>query len=565
MTMMKTNGILRFIILFIGLQYYNNISAQALYNDIKADQREKLYDNEFNKATDWTIAPNYKDFMSGTDGALCLKARVKDGKSYGSYTYTSNVNIEENRNFEIEAAVALPAASGADRFGFFWGSDIRKDVSIGYCIATDKGATNYCAFSGPIERSCQTGKSVDTKNLIEGYFQKITIRKISELLYVFVNEKLISIDTFQGFKGKFIGIFAYRDKIEKIAPVRMDYLRVNYLKGDVIVNKPPLITILQPAQDRNLMLVPAHTFVVKGIARDDDGISDVWVNNTKADVTANGNFIAEIPLREGKNNILVKATDRKGAVGTKSFEMSCCGVSNVAVDSGKRQEKRVALVIGNGNYDVARSLPNPLNDADSITRRLESIGFNVVQCKDCNRTQLLKKIDEFGTTLVKDGVGFFFYAGHGIQINGINYLIPTDAKLQSKSDADYECINLARIIGKMDDAHTAVNIVVLDACRDNPFDKAWYRSATNDGFASMASGPPGSIIEFSTSPGKTAADGNGANGLYTEALLEVLNEPGLSLGGMFQKARSLVVEKSNGEQVPWELNLMLRDYFLIKK
>lgn len=228
--------------------------------------------------------------------------------------------------------------------------------------------------------------------------------------------------------------------------------------------------------------------------------------------------------------------------------------------SGNSQEKRLALVIGNCDYQYAVPLSNPVNDADAIAETLQLLGFDVQKYNNSSQKEMKKAIDSFGERLKNYDVGLFFFAGHGLQVDGYNYLIPVDANVKSEGDAEYNCVNAGRILAKMETSDVNTNIVILDACRNNPFKTSWSRSLSNKGLAFMEA-PTGSLIAYSTSPGNTASDGTGKNGLYTESLLKYIGDPDLNVLQVFQQTRKIVREKSNGEQVPWESTSLENDFY----
>ena len=135
-----------------------------------------------------------------------------------------------------------------------------------------------------------------------------------------------------------------------------------------------------------------------------------------------------------------------------------------------KQEQRLALLIGNSNYTHGGNLPNPVNDVRAMEKALETLGFTVMKYEDCSQKTMKKAMDEFGRKLKGKDVGLFFYAGHGVQVRGNNYLLPVDAKLENANDAEYDCVRADRVLAKMEAAGSKTNIVILDACRDNPFD-----------------------------------------------------------------------------------------------
>lgn len=269
------------------------------------------------------------------------------------------------------------------------------------------------------------------------------------------------------------------------------------------------------------------------------GVSDtrIWEldNNFKNGILASDNRPERQNLEQTKvhNPVVSQATEK---------DLS----TNIVLD-----QKRLALLIGNGLYQSGGILANPENDANDIAARLQALGFDVMLYNNLDQKGFKKAIDDFGARLSTYDVGLFYYAGHGIQVKGNNYLIPVDANLKSENDVEYDCVNAGRLLAKMEDAGSTTNIIILDACRDNPFERSWRRSTHGSGLAFMTA-PAGSLISYATSPGATASDGSGHNGLFTTALLQYMEEANLSVLEMFQKVRTYVRQNSNGEQVPWE-------------
>ncbi len=226
------------------------------------------------------------------------------------------------------------------------------------------------------------------------------------------------------------------------------------------------------------------------------------------------------------------------------------------------QEKRLALVIGNGNYTHS-TLRNPENDARDMEIVLKAIGFTVIKHENIGRIEMAKAIDDFGLKLRDYDLGLFFYAGHGLQSDGLNYLVPVDAVLNTESDIEFTCVRADRVLSKMDDAKNKLNIMIMDACRDNPFERSWTRSAAGRGLATM-NAPVGSLVGFATSPGKTASDGYLSNGLYTSGILKYIIEPEITAVQMFQKVTAYVQEGSNGVQLPWLSSSLTGDIYFVK-
>ena len=225
-----------------------------------------------------------------------------------------------------------------------------------------------------------------------------------------------------------------------------------------------------------------------------------------------------------------------------------------------KQEQRLALLIGNSNYIHGGSLDNPVNDVRAIKRALEGLGFTVMKYENCSQKTMKRAMDKFGRKLKGRDVGLFFYAGHGVQVNGHNYLLPADAKLDTEHDAEYDCVRADRVLAKMEGAGSKTNIVILDACRNNPFERSWRRGTGGTGLAFM-NAPSGSLIAYSTAPGKTALDGRGQNSPYTSALLQHISTPNITVIQMFQRVRSTVRKQSSYKQTPWESTSLGGDFY----
>ena len=218
-------------------------------------------------------------------------------------------------------------------------------------------------------------------------------------------------------------------------------------------------------------------------------------------------------------------------------------------------KKRIALVVGNSAYQYATPLENPANDATDISQSLRAAGFQVTTLVDSNRGALLDAINKFGEQLAisEGGVGLFYYAGHGIQLDGQNYLIPVDAQITKAHQARSQAVDAHAILAEMDYARSGFNIVILDACRNNPF-KFSGRGASRSlrsGLAEMKNAPNNTLIAFATEPGNVASDGSGKNGVYTKHLLKQLSQPGLTITEIFQQVRKGVRVETSGDQLPW--------------
>jgi hypothetical protein len=220
-------------------------------------------------------------------------------------------------------------------------------------------------------------------------------------------------------------------------------------------------------------------------------------------------------------------------------------------------ERRVALVIGNGSYREA-PLRNPVNDSRAMAIALEETGFAVTRIENADRLAMQRAVLAFGKALSRDAIGLFYYAGHGMQVRGTNYLIPINAQAQSEDEVEVEAVDVNYVLARMATAENRLNIVILDACRDNPFARA-FRSGGR-GLAAITA-PTGTLIAYATAPGATAADGTGANGLFTGELITAVSQAGLRVEDVFKRTRMAVVEKSRGRQTPWESSSLMGDFY----
>jgi uncharacterized caspase-like protein len=220
-----------------------------------------------------------------------------------------------------------------------------------------------------------------------------------------------------------------------------------------------------------------------------------------------------------------------------------------------REEQRTALIIGNSTYRES-PLRNPVNDARAMAKTLRDLGFTVLAHENANKRTMEAAIIEFGRRLGEGGVGFFYYAGHGLQVRGRNYLVPVDADIDSEAITRIAAVDVDLLLEQMAEAKNRVNIVILDACRNNPFERK-LRGASR-GLAAVDAAR-GTLVAYATAPGSVAADGDGSNGLYTEELLQALQVPGLKVEEVFKRVRVNVANRSKGAQTPWESSSLTGD------
>jgi uncharacterized caspase-like protein len=233
---------------------------------------------------------------------------------------------------------------------------------------------------------------------------------------------------------------------------------------------------------------------------------------------------------------------------------------DATVAAARRQpisEPRIALVIGNSDYPNA-PLANPMNDARAIAQRLTELRFRVSRIENGTLEQMYEAIRAFGDQLRGGGVGLFYYAGHALQIRGRNFLLPARTVIEREDEILYRTVDTGLVLDKMESARNRVNVMILDACRNNPFGRELRN--VMPGLA-VVDAPYNTLIAFATAPGAVASDGSGSNGLYTRHLLQSLASPGLGLEDVFKRVRTAVRQESAGRQVPWENTSLEVDFY----
>ncbi len=217
--------------------------------------------------------------------------------------------------------------------------------------------------------------------------------------------------------------------------------------------------------------------------------------------------------------------------------------------SRPQSQTRLALVIGNGSYKNAKPLRNPPSDARATAAAIRELGFEVIIGVDKSQREMKQLIRDFGQRLrTNGGVGVFYFAGHGVQAKGHNYLIPIEADIQTESDLEDQAVDINYLLSLMDEAQNSLNVVILDACRNNPFVRS-FRS-TQGGLAQVKA-PTGTLIAYATAPDSIAGDGVGTNSPYTEELLKQMRTPGVLIETMFRRVTEQVSSRTGGQQEPW--------------
>ncbi len=236
---------------------------------------------------------------------------------------------------------------------------------------------------------------------------------------------------------------------------------------------------------------------------------------------------------------------------------SALAARNLGVVDGAAP-RRVALIIGNGAYPVS-PLKNPTNDAADMESALNELGFEVISRKNVNQREMKSAVREFGQKLRGAETGVFYYAGHGLQVRGTNYLVPVSADdIESEADAEDLTVSLDFVIRTMEDSGARFNIAILDACRNNPFTRSFRSTARGLAHTQAATG---TLIAYATAPGSVAADGDARNGLYTKHLVRSIKDTDGDILRVFQNVRTWVVEDSGGKQTPWESISLVGDFY----
>jgi hypothetical protein len=238
------------------------------------------------------------------------------------------------------------------------------------------------------------------------------------------------------------------------------------------------------------------------------------------------------------------------------------GVSVLAAD-GARAENRLALVIGQSAYRTVSALPNPANDARAMSKLLGDAGFEVTTTADLSQKEMNEKVGDFAARIAARGpdtVALVFYAGHGLQIDGENYLIPVDVDPRREADIPLQAVRLNDVLNTLNSVPSRMRILLLDACRNNPFPAISPTAGHGLALVDTRSGAPGTFMSFSTSPGAEAEDGNGADSPYTMALLAVAREPGLPIEEAFKRVRVSVNQATEGRQTPWDSSSLTENF-----
>ena len=332
---------------------------------------------------------------------------------------------------------------------------------------------------------------------------------------------------------------------------------------EVVRNNPAEIRIISPSINRNYgdQIIQGASVAIEGKIEGQDRMTQVMINDQKAELNMDGTFKSTVMLVPGKNRIRVAAQNTQSQVISKDIYLQAEPTSEKSTpsDHSKSFNKRIALVIGNADYSATSKLRNTLNDARSMSETLKSLGFEVMVVENGTYEAMKNAIYAFGDRIQDVDVSMFFYAGHGLEVDGTNYLVPVDADIQSHLDIKQKCIPLTGVSNTMEFANDeGLNMIILDACRNNPF------PAGKRGGAGLArvNAPSGTLIAYATDPGSVASDGDGTNGLYTGELVKQL-KISQRIEDIFMNTRNSVEKLSDGKQRPWE-EARLKGVFYLK-
>jgi WD40 repeat protein len=348
-----------------------------------------------------------------------------------------------------------------------------------------------------------------------------------------------------------------------------NYLAVGTVAGNVYIyevirNNPAEIKITKPAVNRNYgdHVVTESSLKIEGLVESKDKVTRVFVNGEPASLDIGQGFSSNVNLAKGKNRIKISVQNNQSVVTEKDIYVTCEPSAPLKDQKPNTDfNRRLALVIGNGNYAQAGKLNNTLNDANAMASVLQELGFEVIKIIDGSYEQMKNGIYTFGDRIQDANVSLFYYAGHGLEVDGTNYLVPVDANIQSALDVKLKAIPLTGVIRTMEFANDeGLNMLILDACRNNPFPTG--KRSGGSGLAQIQP-PSGTLIAYATDPGSVASDGTDqANGLYTGELVKQLRVS-QRIEDIFMNTRNAVEKLSTGKQRPWE-EARLKGVFYLK-
>jgi len=536
--------------------------SQSNYNDYPENIKKSIVSEDFKtNNSKWAPAIIPDDAAESKIKSGYLQIKVPDKNKIGIQCIPVT-GFNQNKNWEIETRIKYGSGSVLKAFALLWG--FQNENAQGYLFFIDAyGLFKIQKKDAPGTNFVNYKDWSSTPFISKSDWNKLTVRKVGDKCYYFINEHYLASIPFESFYGDKVGFYCRGG-----LTIEAEYLKVSYLETQELItdNTTPEIIIYEPSVSRGSKITATNKLiVVKGKALGKNGIYEVTINGTEANLNANGDFQQNVKLAVGDNSITVKATDTRNNTVNYSFDVTRSpeAVNNDAMineNPVNPNEKRLALIIGNSNYGGGQTLKNSANDANLMSATLKSLGFEVITRIDATKQKMEEAVRDFSKKLPDCNVALFYYAGHGLQVEGINFLIPTDAKLTEKSDCKFEAIPVNFVVEEFENYPNNVNIVILDACRSNPF-RSWARGGER-GFK-IINPTSGTIISFATAEGSTASDGTGKNGLFTEELVKQMTIP-QPIESVFKKTRVQVQKRSNGGQSPQEWSQLTGDFYFKK-
>ena len=541
---------------YIGGQSTNELSYQSYTSSQKTDF---YFDNFSNDVNNWANAVSMNGYAYVSNGILYFKSTNPDGAAGCTNTIAS---FDSSKDFEIESAIKFVNGNDNKQISLVFG----KDPSVWSRFNFGFSGNGYYTIDKSYNNEHSTIVEWTFSKLIKTQsFNKFTVRKLGNTVYFYINESLVYNMPFSPLYGNAFGF-----QTPNGTEIAIDFLRISYLNKVLSTPKDivaPVIALVEPFVGKEQKMNESNKQItVKGKVTDASGIYEVVINGAEVAVDQNGNFQQQVKLAIGDNTISIRATDTQDNSSFYTFYVTREVANTVQVNSQEimpmfnPNEKRIALVIGNSAYAGGQFLKNPENDANLMIKALQNLGFEVISRTNADKKNMERAIREFSEKLPNYNVALFYYAGHGVQVDGMNYLIPTDAELNKKEDCKWEAVSVNFIVEEFEKYPNNTNIVILDACRNDPF-KSWSRGGER-GFKAIVP-TSGTIIAFATSEGATASDGTGQNGLFTQELVKQMQvqQP---IESVFKKTRVEVEKHSNGSQSPQEWSKLKGDFWFKK-
>lgn len=526
----------------ILLSFYSLINGQ----DQSSFVRQPLFNEPFNDNSNEWIGIGVRDQQGSAkiiENKYCEVIAPRDS----SMIIANEQEIDTNRDFEISCGfrmASVQAKAYNNTFSFSWGCSFENMNQYCFSLSPSKyfSVRNYSDEINDIVPP-RLVNAIDPKNL-----NIITIQKKGGQYSFFINHQFISSAPFTGLYGGGIVM-----TVGSGLTVLVDYLSIDYLVTEEENQALPFILLDAPFANSDKTETTSPDIVISGNTIGND-IKKMAINGSEVGIL-NGKFSYKAQLIAGINMFKLETVNNLGVSQVKHVEILRTELPEKLLVG----QKRLALIIGNSKYTHSAPLKNPSRDALDMAKLLKGIGFEVMCYTDLDYQSFNNALKDFGREITRYDVTMVFYAGHGIQIDGKNYMLPIDAQLNNKNDVAFEAVDVDKvmdILAESDD--DKLNLLILDACRNNPF-KGWSRGGP-EGLAGIHP-PSGVLVAYSTSPGSYASDGTGQNGLYTEELMKQLNIS-QRVEDIFINTRIAVEKRSNGSQSPWELARLRGKYYL---